>query len=111
MAVVKAANLAVRFLLELGALTALAFWGFRTGEGALRWIIGLGAPLVAAVVWGMFVAPKAFVSAPGGVRFAVEVAVWASATVALAAAGLPGLAVAFALVVTVNRILVTLWGR
>lgn len=54
----KSANLLVRFLLELCALVALAYWGFHT-EGALAIRLGLGivAPLLAALVWGTFVAP------------------------------------------------------
>ena len=52
--------LTVRFLLELAALGALAWWGLRTGETALtKVLLGAGAPLAMAVVWGAFVAPKA----------------------------------------------------
>ena len=55
----KAANLALRFLLEVSALVALGYWGFHAGDGdATHWILGIGAPLVAAVVWGLFVAPR-----------------------------------------------------
>ena len=42
------ANYALRFLLELAALAALVFWGFEEFGGVLQWVIGLGAPLVAA---------------------------------------------------------------
>ncbi|RIK40548.1 MAG: hypothetical protein DCC57_19460 [Chloroflexi bacterium] len=34
MTMIRAANLAVRFLLELCALAALGYWGFVTGNGA-----------------------------------------------------------------------------
>jgi hypothetical protein len=30
-------------------LAALAYWGFTVGAGA--WVLGVGAPLLAAVVW------------------------------------------------------------
>ena len=30
-------------------LAALAYWGFTDGAGA--WVLGVGAPLLAAVVW------------------------------------------------------------
>ena len=53
------ANDGLRFVLELAALTALGYWGFAEHEGVLQWLLGLGAPLLAAVVWGAFVAPKA----------------------------------------------------
>ncbi|MGH3401852.1 MAG: hypothetical protein ACRDRJ_04920 [Streptosporangiaceae bacterium] len=33
----KSANLAVKFLLELAAFAAFAYWGARTRTGAARW--------------------------------------------------------------------------
>jgi hypothetical protein len=47
--VIKGANLALRFLLELCALGALGYWGFKTGGGLVAKIgLGIGVPLVAA---------------------------------------------------------------
>jgi len=44
---IKSANLALRFLLELCALVALAYWGFQTGRGLIVKIgLGMGAPLI-----------------------------------------------------------------
>lgn len=55
----KAANLVLRFLLELGALAALGYWGLHTGSNELlHWLLGIGVPLLAAVVWGLFIAPR-----------------------------------------------------
>jgi Protein of unknown function (DUF2568) len=53
------ANDGLRFALEIALLTSLAYWGFSEQTGALQWVLGLGAPLVVAVVWGRFIAPKA----------------------------------------------------
>ena len=48
---INGANLALRFLLELCALVALGYWGFKTGSGAIaKFALGIGTPLVAAVV-------------------------------------------------------------
>jgi hypothetical protein len=59
------ANLTVAFLLELCALAALGYWGFRTASGpAAKAALGIGAPLLAAVLWGLFAAPRAPVSIP-----------------------------------------------
>jgi hypothetical protein len=84
-----------------------------TGGGALAKVgLGLGAPLVAALVWGTFVAPKALVMVPGAVRLLVEVAVFASATGALYVAGNTRLALALMLIYVVHRILlIVLWQR
>ena len=53
-----AANDGLRLLLERSVLFALGYWGFKTGEGPVRWLLGLGGPLLAAVVWAVFVTPK-----------------------------------------------------
>jgi hypothetical protein len=37
------ANLGLRFLLELSALAATAYWGFETGSGAIGWLLAVGA--------------------------------------------------------------------
>lgn len=42
----------VRFLCGLALLAALAGWGFSVGDGVPAWLLGLGGPLLAAVVWG-----------------------------------------------------------
>ena len=59
MDIVKGLLLGVRFGLELAALVALGYWGFTTGGTLTRIVLGLGAPLLAAVLWGLFVSPKA----------------------------------------------------
>jgi len=78
--------LTVRFLLEVAALGAVAWWGVRTGEtAAARILLGVGAPLAVAVVWGAFVAPKAAFAVPGAVHVALQLTVLAAAVGALVA--------------------------
>jgi hypothetical protein len=82
-------TLTVRFLCELTMLAALAYWGFAVGVGVSAWLLGLGAPLLAAIVWGVLVAPKArwLVSVP--VRVAIGLLLSAVGAAALAVAGEP----------------------
>jgi Protein of unknown function (DUF2568) len=109
---IKGANLALRFLLELCALVALGYWGFRTGSGAITKVaLGIGAPLVAAVVWGVFVAPRAPLEPPGVVVLLLQVLVFGSAVAGLAATGYRTLALGFAVVVVINAILMYVWGQ
>jgi hypothetical protein len=61
---IKAANLGLAFLLELGGLAALGYWGYQTGTGPLRWVLAIGAPLLLAVIWGVFLSPQATVRLP-----------------------------------------------
>jgi Protein of unknown function (DUF2568) len=100
---VRALNDVLRFALELCALAALAVWGFETTDGAAQWLLGLGAPLVFAVVWGVYMSPKAvrpIVGDPS--RVLAELLLFGLAVAALAAAGHGALAVAFGVLVAVH---------
>jgi hypothetical protein len=106
----RGANLALAFLLELGALVALSYWGFRTGDTALtKWLFGIGAPLLAAVVWGLFVAPKAARRAALPVRLALKALVFGAAALALAAVGRPALGLVLFGAGAVNQALLLRW--
>jgi hypothetical protein len=112
MDLLKIVNLGLRFLLELCTLAALAYWGFHTGQGwLLKTALGIGAPLLAAVVWGAFVAPKAVVSVSAPARLALELAVFASAVAGLAAARQTSLAWTLGVAYAINRILIAIWGQ
>jgi hypothetical protein len=80
------ANYGLRFFLELAALSSMAYWGFAEHDGAVQWLLGIGAPLLAAVVWGAFIAPKASRPTTDPVRLLLELAVFGPAVVALWAA-------------------------
>jgi hypothetical protein len=103
----KIANLALAFLLELCLLAAFAYWGFRTGMGlGMQLLLGIGAPLLAAVVWGIFVAPRSLVKLAPLLRLVFVVTIFGLAVVALAAAGQPALAWALGVVFAINRVLI-----
>ena len=89
----RGVTLTARFICELGMLAALAFWGYVVGEGVWAWVLGLAAPVVAAIVWGTFVAPRARLPVPAPVRVAIELVLYALAAAGLAAAGQPVAAV------------------
>jgi len=101
-----AANLTLRFLLELAAIGALGYWGFRTGSGPIgKAALGIGAPVLAMVVWGTFVAPKASVAVADPVRLLISLAVFGAAAVALYATRQDTLVWVFAGLVAVNVML------
>jgi hypothetical protein len=105
----KAANLALRFLLELAALAGLAYWGAHTGSAVVKVLLAIVAPLLAAIVWGLFAAPKAARRLPRGPRVAVEAAVFGLAAAGLAVAGQGVMAAVFLALVVVNGALVYAW--
>jgi hypothetical protein len=106
MAIIKAINLAVRFLLELWMLAALGYWGFKTGEQLLVKIgLGLGAPLLAGLVWGIFLAPKAPRRLQEPLLLIVELVIFGLAIAALYHIGSHLLAWVFGLAYGVNKLL------
>jgi hypothetical protein len=110
METIKLANLALRFLLELCALAALAYWGFKTGESVVAKIgLGIGAPLLAAIVWGTFLAPRASIPTPEFLRLTLELVVFGSAAAALYSAGRPTLAWVLILAFVINRVPMYAW--
>jgi hypothetical protein len=105
------ANDGLRFLLELAALAALAYWGFAEHDGVVQWLLGLGAPLVAAGVWGRFVAPKASHPAVDPRRLALEVLVFGSGVAAICVAEQTTLAIVFGALVLVHLALTFALGQ
>ena len=109
---IKLANVSLRFVLELCVLVALGYWGFQVGRSVpLKTLLGIGAPLLAAVVWGVFVAPKASVPVPDPLHLVLELVVFGAATVALYVAGRHSLAWVLGIVFVINRILMYAWGQ
>ncbi|MFN8470531.1 MAG: YrdB family protein [Caldilineaceae bacterium] len=97
-------NMALRFVLELCALGALGYWGFTAGPETIgKFVLGLGAPILAAVLWGMFVAPKAVRPLHDPAKLLVELVVFGGAAAALYAAGQPLWAGVLLVVYGINR--------
>lgn len=105
MSPLRGVTLTVRFLTELAMLAALAYWGFNAGGGIGAWVLGLGAPAAAAVVWGAFVAPKAIRPVSVPVRLAIELVVFGAAAIGLAVSGQVVLAVVLAVAAAVSSLL------
>ena len=103
----KPANDAVRFLVvELGSLAAVAYWGFHEHSAwGAKVLLGVGGPLLIAVVWGIWMAPRASRRAPEGVRTLIELVIFGTATAALAASAGAGLAIAFGAIALANTVL------
>ncbi|HLS92265.1 MAG TPA: YrdB family protein [Microbacterium sp.] len=79
----------LRLLSEIVAFGSLAVWGFLAWPFAWNIVWGIGAPVVAILVWALFISPRAVVALPSLVRMIIELLVFVSATLALWALGLP----------------------
>jgi uncharacterized protein DUF2568 len=107
----KAANLALKFLLELGAIAAFAYWGANAADGVLSVLLAILAPAVVILAWGVFAAPKSERRLPAVARVPFELFVFTAAVVALLAAGSAVGAALFGALVVVNAALMTVFGQ
>ncbi|MGY6018607.1 YrdB family protein [Streptomyces spinosirectus] len=106
----KAANLGVLFLIELGALAAVGYWGFtRAVPTPLTWLLGLGGPAVLVVLWALFGSQKATYKTRGAVRVGFELLWFGTGVAALWAAGAVVWAIVFAAVCAVSKSLAVIW--
>lgn len=106
----KNINLGIAFFLELAMLAGFGYWGFY-GEKSVwvKWILGIGLPVVAACIWWFFLAPKAVMrlNNVGGILLSSILFLLAAAALYLIQHR--ELAVVFGVVAVVNRILVLVW--
>uniref|UniRef100_A0A7C4KZ84 DUF2568 domain-containing protein n=1 Tax=Bellilinea caldifistulae TaxID=360411 RepID=A0A7C4KZ84_9CHLR len=106
----KMVNLSVRFLLEICILIILGFWGLKTGQTPLmKFLLGLGSPLLFAVVWGTFLAPKSSLRLSEPWLFLAELVIFGLSGWALYSMGKTNLTIAFGSIYILNKILMILW--
>jgi hypothetical protein len=78
-----------RFLSELAMLAGLGVAGYRLGDGVVFSIVdAVLLPVVAAALWGLFIAPRARRRLPEPARFVVELVLFAVTGLVLALSGL-----------------------
>ncbi|GAA0800366.1 YrdB family protein [Spirilliplanes yamanashiensis] len=99
-----AVNLGVRFVLELCALAALAWGGWSVDADTwVKIVMAVLLPLLGALVWGRWVAPRASRPLPDPLRLAPEWVVFGGAVLALLFTGHPVLAATLAVLAAANR--------
>jgi hypothetical protein len=108
---VKPLNLALKFLLELVALAAFGIWGASIASGFAAVVLAIGLPVVVAVLWGAFAAPKARRRLPLRLRAPFELGVFALAALALWQAESLAWGAAFAAIAVVNAALLTVFDQ
>jgi hypothetical protein len=110
MSILKAANLALSFFLELCMVVAYGYWGFTTGSDLIaQLLLGIGVPAIIVVVWGIFIAPASNRRLKGFRHRILEIILFVAAMVALYSAGRPTLALGFAMLYAINVILRLVW--
>ncbi len=96
---------ALRFLSEIFAIVSLGIWGFTMFAFWANLVIGIGAPLLAIVLWGLFRAPKAVFAVDPFVNALVEIVVMGSAAYAWADMHHWAIAAVFAVVAVVTGLI------
>lgn len=104
--VIKTLNMGLSFLLELCLLAAFADWGIRTGQTlAAKILLGIGAPLLTAIFWGVFMAPRASIPLSAPLYLLFKVILFGLAVAALAFGGRSNLAWALGITFAINMLL------
>jgi hypothetical protein len=99
-------NLGLAFLVELVALAMFAWWGWNaTSSTAVQFVLAIGLPVIAAVLWGLFAAPTASYGNPV-ITTVVKVAFFGLAGLALWTLDHQVLGTAFVLVVAANLVII-----
>ena len=96
MTLLKQAVNAAFFLMELAALASLTYWGFKVGANLYtRVLLGIGSPVLTAIFWGTFIAPRASRRVSVPFRVVLQALVFGLAFIALRSAGETHLATAY----------------
>ena len=104
----RAANLALKFVLELAAIALLATWGSRTGHGVTSVVLAVAAPIAMIIIWGLWAAPRASRRLPDRLRIPLELTIFAAAGVLAYLSGLHVAAIAFGVVAAINAVALSL---
>ncbi len=110
MEIVKSVNLVLRFLLELCILVAIGYWGFKTQTQTFIKIgLGIGLPLLVAVVWAIFLAPASDMRLEEPWLLIAELVIVGAALAALYSTQQRSLTLTFGLIYVINKILMVIW--
>lgn len=83
---------------EVFAFATFAFWGFAGWHLPWNIVFGIGTPVVAILLWALFVSPRAMLHVHPYVRAVVELLVYAGATIAWWSMGLTWVGLVYAVV-------------
>ena len=111
-ALLKSFNLGLAFLLELAALVAFCYFGFNIGGTLpLKFLLGIGLPAGAIVIWAIWGAPMSKRRLSGAPFLLLQILFFGAAALALYLVGQHVLGFIFALVFILNTILAYAWDQ
>jgi hypothetical protein len=107
----QAANLVLKFLLELAALACFAIWGAHGESGLSAVVHAIIPPLIVALLWARLAAPRSRHRLPRSARIPFELTVFALAVVALIAVGHVAWAIGLGVVMAANAAALSVFGQ
>lgn len=96
----------LRFLIELVAFGSLAYWGFASFDLPWNIVAGIGAPLVAILVWALFLSPRAVLAVHPFVQAFAELLIYVAVTAAWWSLGHVWIGIGFAVVAVAVGVIV-----
>lgn len=101
-------NSGIRFILEICMIAAVGYWGFYFGSTTvMKWILGIGVPILFMFIWGMFGSPAAPFKLEGLAHMTLEITLFVVAALALLFSQHPLLAGILFITAILNRIFLT----
>ena len=108
--IIKYANHAVRFILEIISLMAIGYFCFQLQKGSIiKYSAGIGSVLLIIVIWGNFGSPSAPYKLQGISRLALELIIYSFTFVAISFTINMKWALLYAGLVTINTVLLYIW--
>jgi hypothetical protein len=102
----KAINLGAAFFLEIAMLISVGYCGFQYPQNIiLKYLLMILLPLIAAILWGIFAAPKSRLRLQQPYRMFFAMILFGVAVFLLYRSGIATLAVVFVILVVINQLL------
>jgi hypothetical protein len=98
---IKLINKGIMFLLEICMLLSLSYWGFHN-HASMAYLYGIGLPVLVALLWGVFAAPKSKKRLPMPYRTFFSIGMFWMSGILLYATGLTVYAIAFMIVAFIS---------
>lgn len=98
-------NAVLRFLLELFALVSFGIWGFTATEMPWNVVLGIGTPVIATLMWALFLSPRAVLAIDIYGRSLIELVVMGAAALAWLNLDQPIVALVFGVLAVVSGVI------
>jgi hypothetical protein len=109
---IRIINKGLMFVLEVCMVASLGYWGFHNSTSTLAgYFLGLGSPLLAAALWGVFAAPKSNRRLKKLPRIAFSIAMFLTSAILLYQTGQASYAITFMIMAVICPGLVLLLGE